>query len=139
MTNRWLERALIASPHLTLCLSAKAFKKACKHVHFPKPYPFWLPDDADAVVHSLEDGSTKPSITIVCIEPLPRRVSDVSSILAHEAVHVYEVVKSQNPSIQWNEEELAAHSIGLITARLIEDYLRQVGRKDSIKAIRRGR
>ena len=136
MTNRWLERTLIASPHLTLCLSAKSFKKACKHVHLPKPIPEWISSDADATTHSLESPG-KPCAAIVCIDPAIGCASSVFALLAHEAVHVYETAKFQNTGIQWNEEELAAHSVGLITARLIEDYLRQVGRKDSIKAIRR--
>ena len=124
----WLDRSLITGPYLALVTSEKAFKKALAHLGLKKSDgPNWIKTpQADATTHWMDhkDGS------LACIVALRLKPSisgiQVASLLAHEAVHVFqkhcEHIGECRPSM-----EFEAYSIQAITQTLLCAYADQTG------------
>ena len=137
---KWLERSVLDIPYLCLCLSERAFVSACRHIkqHPPK---HWMRKNADATCWTFTNESDpgEPAVCVVCADIVPGRdLSDVVGLMAHEARHVYEGAMRQNTGIQWAEEEIEAQFLGVITARLVADYVRQIGAHDKFSKKRKG-
>ena len=137
---KWLERQVLDIPYFCLCLSRRAFVSACKHIG-RKPPKHWVGKHCNATCWTFTKNSRPydPPVCIVCLDDKkPRALSAIVGILAHEARHVYDAASGQNSGIQWHEEELESTFLQLITERLVEDYLRQIGAPDRLPRKRKG-
>lgn len=117
----WLDRALIVSPLCYgLCLDEKDFKRALKKLKIDEEVGFLLNENADATVHLFtKDGMTA---SIVCLGNVRgKTIEQLHSLLLHEAVHIWQVIKEQlnerEPSI-----EFEAYSIQTIAQNLFCSY-----------------
>jgi hypothetical protein len=104
-----------------MCQSEKEFRKELKRLGIPKKdRPEFINPGANATVHFFEkDNATS---AIVCIGNREGRThNQVCGLLVHEAVHIWQEIKSnigeKNPSL-----EFEAYSIQTIAQRLIEAY-----------------
>ena len=130
--TKWLNRSAVQSPYMALCLDKKAYKRATKGTGLLAKWPKWLLSENDATTYSAF-GDSKPPLCIVCMEPNTHRpIEEICGLLAHEAVHVYETMKSQNNGMPWENEELAAVSIAHITQMLMRDWIRQTGQAEKL-------
>jgi hypothetical protein len=126
---KWLDRTLIVSPyHYCLCLSEEDFHKQLKKLSLPihEYHPF-VTFATGATTHYYESEDQK--IAIVCLGDMKQGSTEaVHSLLAHEAVHIWQVCMEEfgehNPS-----PEFEAYSIQQITQNLLEDYKRQTTKK----------
>ena len=117
----WLDRCLFVSPvYYCLCKTEKEFKKAQKHLKIPKK------DRCDFLLHGSNASThfyTKDaeSSAVVCIDGEGYTRSQVSALLLHEAVHIFQEVKEMigehSPS-----KEFEAYAIQAISQRLFERY-----------------
>lgn len=124
---KWLERHVLLTPCLTLCLSEREFRRVVDAVNFKRgereKVGSWISARADATTHFFNNGKT--DITIVCFDPTRKTFSTaaLAAIMAHEARHVWEEVLTGYPKVQ--TEELDAIGIQLITLRLVAEYERR--------------
>lgn len=122
----WLQRGLILSPYLLLCLDQKEFNAIKGYLNVTDETGPWVKDGASGCVHTLE-ASENSTACVVCVRPEKGTCkSDLYALLAHEAVHVYHEVADMYPGVKW-DEETAATGIQLITGRLIAEYMRRKG------------
>ena len=134
MKIKFLPIHVLSHPHLAVCTTETMFVKYFRDKKFDKPYPEWIGADADGTTHSITADGFHPTC-IVCMRPrTDKSMSSSCALLAHEARHVYETMTATNPGIMWEGEELAAVCIQVITQRLTEEWLRQIGRKDCVSA-----
>lgn len=125
MTVKWLNRSAILTPYLALCTSEEDFARVCKHVNLEKPYPEWVSFGADATQHTFDQAKTREIVCVVCIRPGKQSLEQAYSLLAHEAVHVYEEMKATIQHFPWDNDEVAATCIQYISRVLMEEYKRQ--------------
>lgn len=124
--SKWIDRALIISPvYYTLCTDEKDFYKQMKYIRMPiKEQPEFMVEGSGATTHSFncDDGR---HVAIVCIGTDNKNFGEVCSLLAHEAVHIFQFIRElmgeKNPSV-----EFEAYSIQMITQQLIIEYERQI-------------
>ena len=134
--TNWLERTVLAHPCLTLCLTEKAFLQAYRYVFKDAkdapPVPVWVNDDVDATMHTLyEDKEIKACI--VCMDDREARtLSQIMSLIAHEAQHVVQEVQRLHPELPLCDDEMECRFLDHITLRLIESYLEQTNRPDRL-------
>ncbi len=127
---RWLDRCLLTGPFITLCTTPTLYRRACKHLGVGKRTrpQFLLSPHHGATVHFFESRKTTYPAAIVCIKagegysPV-----QVTALLVHEAVHIWQSVKERH-----NEtcpgKELEAYGIQAIAQALITEYERQTTR-----------
>lgn len=124
---RWLERCLLTGPFITLCTTPKAYHRACKHLGVAKNVrpQFMLHPRNGATAHFFESKKETYPAAIVCI-----RVDEgcspvqVTALLVHEAVHIWQSAK------EWHAEtcpgkEVEAYGIQAIAQELLAEYARQ--------------
>lgn len=121
--SRWLDRALIISPvYYCLCVTEKQFRKELKQLNVDrKDWPeFQKNSHANATAHFfINDGKT---CCIVCLGSTKNRTrSEVHGLLIHEAVHIWQEVRSKMGE-NLPSTEFEAYSIQTIAQRLIEAY-----------------
>lgn len=121
---KWLDRTLFRSPyHIGLCTSEKAFKRELKRLGVPKDQrPPFISEGAHATTHTFENTAKHGLAAIVCM----RRNKGVSladhhSMLVHEAVHVWQKVRTfigeRSPG-----DEFEAYSVQFISYVLFEAF-----------------
>ena len=122
--SKWLKRDILVCPYLTLCLSENDYFRMMKHMKVEKPWPVWVNSDCDGTTHMIENEGDRKTAEIVCLNPLdPSDTVSVHSLIAHEAVHVWQHTCEVERIVPC--KELEALGIQVITWRLIEDYERQ--------------
>lgn len=118
----WCDRALIMSPYYYgLCKSPKLFKKELRRLKVPKEqWPSFLGNkSANATLHFFETGSGEKA-AICCLGSMKGKTKEqVFSLLLHEAVHLWQIIKvclgEKEPS-----PEFEAYAIQTIAQRLME-------------------
>ncbi len=127
MKVRWLDRRIaFAGPHLCLCLSAKEYDAALRHLGVSERGS-WLNPHADATAHHLI--SAKGSQTcVVCLdgeEAAKRNPVEVAGLLVHEAVHAWqEYCERIGEHAPGREQE--AYAIQSIAQELMAEYARRM-------------
>lgn len=128
---KWLDRALVLSPYYYgLCLTEKDFCKELKRLKVPKDTwpPFLGSASANATAHFFEKGDG----TLACIITLGatkgKSVAQVHALLVHEAVHLWQEIRS-NIGEKAPSSEFEAYAIQTLSQRLIEAYADAKGRK----------
>lgn len=94
------------SPYVTLCKTQKEFDKALKKLKHPTER--FVPQGANAVVHIYKDTGGS-ALCIVCIDLAgackKKHRNQIYSILVHEAVHIWQIVKEEmheeKPSVEF--------------------------------------
>lgn len=127
----WCNRDLVRNPyHVGLCLSPKKFKKELKRIGADEDLVFIKSPQSDATTWIIKDGEGK-EVIIVCVKnSKKRRILEVIGLLVHEAVHIWQTIKSNigesSPSI-----EFEAYSIQAIAQELITAYYQLTKRTDT--------
>lgn len=121
----WLDRALIIGPYLSLCTSEKEFRAVLDSLDVPlHNRPRWVSEGAHATTHKLE--SPEHLAAVVCVAAQDHwEGSELAALLAHEAVHVFqlhcEAIGEREPSI-----EFEAYSIQSICLMLFSEYAKRI-------------
>lgn len=126
MKTKWLNRRIAAAgPYLCLCLSSAEFDAAIKHLGV-KFSGRWITDGADATTHHMTCKSG--SASVVCIDAesaATRGPIEVSGLLVHEAVHVWqeycEGIGEREPG-----REQEAYAVQSIAQELMAEYARRM-------------
>lgn len=124
----WISRAMIELPHVGLCTTETRFKREMAKLDLKRDeWPEFVPKEAAACVHFLEYEG-KPCM-LVCIRDWEKRdPNQIIGILVHEAVHVWQEMRSlmneKEPS-----SEFEAYSIQHIAQCLIMAFSQQTARK----------
>lgn len=125
--SKWIDRALIISPvYYTLCTNEEEFYRLMKHIKMPiSDQPEFMIYDSGATTHSFKSEGKPIAIVTINLEN-DATFAEVCSMLAHEAVHIFqyilECMGEKNPSC-----EFEAYSIQMITQQLINEFERQGG------------
>lgn len=120
--TNWLDRTLVLGPFLALFTTEKAYKAEMKLLGVENPNP-WILEGSNATVHNMQRGGDV--MCVVCM-PVNKDFSpaDVTAVLVHEAVHVWQAFAShigeRKPS-----DEFEAYAIQNISQTLIDEYQRQ--------------
>lgn len=140
---KWLERDWIRGDYLGVCITEEAWDKQMKEMGIKHPDPF-VSQDANATTHFLKNSDGRRA-TIVCLRYEPTRTGiQVASLLAHEAVHVFQdycdYIGEHNPS-----KEFEAYCVQNIFQELAqgyaelsnkEGYIREMADKELIICLR---
>lgn len=116
---KYCDRALVVSPvYYTLITSEKAYYKELERIQLPKDdFHKWINEKADATTHFFAKGDKR--IALVAIK-FNKNYDDVQvySLLTHEAIHLWQYIKSElsesNPS-----SEFEAYSVQAIVQQLL--------------------
>jgi ATP sulfurylase len=110
---------------LTLCLNEEDFNKVLSVNRLRHGYK-WIRPNTVALTHVIYDEDIG-MVVIVALNPSKDTLKDISTLI-HEAVHVYQAnmdcMAEDDPG-----REIEAYSIETISGLLINDYLRQMGKK----------
>lgn len=132
MKTKWLDRSLFIGPYLALVTSQKEFDRILKHLKIKESHRY-CSKTADATTHTMHNNRGQ----LVCIVGLRlsacKDKSDihVSSLLVHEAVHVWQHARSA--IVGWLdanrtgglEAEMEAYAIQNIAHELMQEYHRR--------------
>lgn len=132
MRIEWLDRHVVLSPYLTLCVTEASFEAVCRHCNIPKPYPSWVSDGAEATTHIFQSKFGEVVCIVCCSTQGKKDPSLVYGLLAHEATHVWTECLSSYPGVS-DDEELRCVGVQLITTRLIKAW------NDSVRKKRNGK
>lgn len=121
---KWLDRAIIVAPYLTLCGSEEEYLRAVKRLKIKDPNK-WLNSGSGGMTHTFtKDDSITCIVTIDFAECKNYALSEIVGMLAHEAMHVcqemFTNIGERNPS-----SELEAYAIQCTTQRLVAEFLRR--------------
>lgn len=115
--TEWLDRSLVVGPCFALCLSQKAFDKACSHLKVPRVD--FLAPGSDASTHFYT--CKRSEVALVCLRPGKDPVSNLA-LLVHEAAHVWQTFRAsigeEKPS-----PEFEAYCLQALCSRLFKQYL----------------
>lgn len=123
---KWLNRSLVTSSYyLTLCTNEKQFKKVLKHIKLAKRlWPEFLHKNHGACTHIFNVSGCKAAVVCMAKSKVKSSIEHKYSVLAHEAVHVWQTVvedfSEETPSM-----EFEAYSIGSITYQLFTSWKKQ--------------
>lgn len=131
MKIKWLDRAILYSPYICLCLTQKEFDKANKHlgcvlVKFPAKH-------GTCTTYVRKSGVT----CVVCLNNvIGLHLSVIAGIITHEATHVWQEallkMGERNPG-----DETEAYAIQHITQTLFDRFLDRVAvRNNRVKRIK---
>ena len=127
--NKWLERDLLTLPHITLCLNEKDFKATVKSIMKGGYVPEFLVSGAHGTMHTFESTDGGMPTCVVCIQPHESDPISTTSLIVHEAVHVWQVFRDyigeKDPS-----REFEAYGVQRIAHILLQEYERQTANKD---------
>lgn len=124
----WLDRSLLTSPYCyALCLSEDAFKAEMKSLGVPNERRGgWIATpQADATLHYLENQKTSGLAAIICLRANDKELEQVYSLLVHEAVHLWQVIK-EHIGEDSPAKEQEAYAIQRIAQSLMYSYKEQV-------------
>lgn len=119
----WIDFPAIRLPFLALCTSEEQFNKLVKKYGCPIEGK-WLEDHHLALTHQFvpEGGALH---CVICIRPEKREWYKTAALIAHEAVHVKQLLLSRmaedNPG--W---EIEATIVDMAVFALLKEYDRQV-------------
>jgi hypothetical protein len=123
--SKWIDRALIISPvFYTLCTDEADFYRLMKNIKMPiVDQPEFMIAGSGATTHTFR--TEEYPVAIVCMNlDNDATNAQLSAMIAHEAVHVFqyilECIGETDPSV-----EFEAYSIQMITQQLILEYERQ--------------
>jgi len=119
---KWLNRTLIAGPHLTLVTTEKQYHKVLKHCRVPKTeWPRWA-NGGNASTLSLENEDGE-QVCIVTMHTIPKGLdrNTAHGLLVHEAVHVWQH-KLEGMGETRPSSEFEAYSIQAIAQELFDQY-----------------
>ena len=120
MSNKWLDRTLIASPKYTLCTNKKDFDKICKRLQCDE-HVDWISRGSGATCHTFYDDDE--IVSVICIE-LVKPTNQTRALLVHECIHIWEtVIECMNESKP--SSEFTAYSIQTLTLNVLNEYDRQ--------------
>jgi hypothetical protein len=125
---KWCDKTLMVSPvEYGLCLDSKEYIKLCAAFANDKKWAF-LGNRDEARTHTLKDKDGYKHV-IVCMAAKPKKDIDaVYSVISHEAVHVWQIIRTEigehKPGI-----EQEAYCIEQIATNLFESYRKQTGGK----------
>lgn len=132
---KFLDRALLHGPFLTLVTSQKEFKKVLKYLKLQDYPDNFVNEGSDATTHTFI--SEHGNLTCVVGFIMNDAHSEIENLglLVHEAVHVWQHVRAQIVStIDTSrtgglEAEMEAYAIQNISQNLIEEFQRRVKSK----------
>lgn len=132
----WLSRTLFQGPHLTLVTSQKQFDAALMSLKLKDVHNYCNPG-SDATTHSYINADGRLCCIVALRIDSPKKPSRMSiyGVLIHEAVHVWQQVRSQitcstDPSRTGGlEAEMEAYAVQNIAQTLMEAYDAQRKRK----------
>ncbi len=132
--SKWIDRALIISPVCyTLCTNEKEFYRLMKQIKMPiSEQTEFMINGSGATTHTFRTEDYP--IAIVCTE-IENDVTNaqMSAMLAHEAVHIFQYILECMGEVK-PSTEFEAYSIQMITQQLILEYERQKELFDGNKA-----
>lgn len=141
-TIKWLDRSILTLPfHLVLCTSQKRFTELMDWMHVPATARDTFPAKAAKgqtggwVSMFEKDGDL--DICMVCVIPTPGDAATSLSVIAHEAVHVWQNAKQKISKDHDVGSEPEAYAIQAIYDTLMEEFARQVPNAAKPKAPRR--
>ncbi len=120
----WLDRDLVKNPlYLGVCKNEKAFTREMKRLNIKKNNrPAFILNRADATVHYFEKENKVSAI--VCLDESSKKCrtkAEIMGLITHEAVHVWQEIKSHIRE-QLPSPEFEAYSIQMIAQRIYEAY-----------------
>jgi len=124
MQAKWLNRTLIASQCLTLCVNEKEYQSALNDLNISKyGRRNWINDGANATAHFFDGAG---GAVVVCIDGYENTDPiEVCGILIHESVHIWQDfcrrIGEDCPSA-----EFEAYSIQMIAQRLMSSFKEKV-------------
>jgi hypothetical protein len=127
MQVSWLNRTLIASQFLALCVTEKEYHAILNDFGIDKNNRrMWVSDGANATTHFFDANGSTDAACIVCIKNYENATPiEICGMLIHEAVHVWQDycrrIGEDCPS-----SEFEAYSIQMISQRLIESFKKKV-------------
>lgn len=120
----WCSRTLLNNPYyIGICKSEKSFRSELKRLKIPEGDAFpWISDGADATTHEIVNKKERRKCCIICVSNTKGKSrSEISTLLVHEAVHVWQKIKKD-----YGEEEpgneMEAYCIQAISLSLITGY-----------------
>jgi len=118
-----MDRTLIESPiYYCLITNEKLFKSELKRLKIPQDFQS-VPSGKGACTHFL-NSKQGAEIALVCLMDKKHDKEQIMSLLAHEAVHIWQRIKEDmgelNPS-----HEFEAYSIQRISQNLFYEFKRQ--------------
>ena len=139
--TNWLERCVLATPCLTLCLTKKAFLRAYrrvfKDVESAPDAPDWVSEGVDATMHTLWENDNI-SACIVCLDDsIAETLSQLVALIAHEAQHIVQEVQRQYDELPLDNDEMECRLLDHVVMRLVESYMEQTNRPDKLPGHRR--
>ena len=120
---KWLNRALLVGPYITLCTSAREYRAAMRHLKCEPDQ--WLRDGFEGKAHILTD-SDGDMTAIVCIAP-NKPTASVAALIAHEAVHVWQHYRDHIGETSPGSET-EAYAVQGMTFVLLSEYMRRAKR-----------
>lgn len=119
----WLDRPLLFSPYIVLCLSQKEMEAAQRRLKVPANRRYDFPDSGATTQVYEKEGSN--NACIVCLsKEVQKSAHEAQCSIVHEAVHVYqkamEYMGETNPG-----EEIQAYCIERIFETLATEYRRR--------------
>lgn len=131
MTSVWLDRSLFRSPlYYALCTSQRLYDKELKRMKLGSQ-PGILNDHSGATTNFMQNVDGK-QCAIVCLFNHSYDYEQIASLLAHEAVHIFQRIR-ENIGESSPSAEFEAYSIQAITQNLLYEYKRQVRRRKGKK------
>jgi len=120
---KWMDRALFVSPfYIALCTTEKAFRKQLRKMGVPeRDQSDFVSGNSDATSHFFQNvkGSLCAIVTIRLDKQIER--IQIYSLLVHEAVHVWQEIKSTIGERQ-PSAEFEAYSVQAIAQELMFAY-----------------
>lgn len=130
MKLKWLDRSLLLTPYYALCTSEKILQTELKRMKVSDK-TIGLNNGAGATTNFLYNNRND-RVAIVCLYDHSLDKEQIYSLLAHEAVHIFQemasIMNESSPSI-----EFQAWGIQKISQELFYEYERQTKKNKKIK------
>ena len=122
------DRPLLAMPvRYALCMSRKDYRRTIKAFQLRDPGDKWVTPNKAATVHIWDRAESGGPSAIVCMrKPKNVAISQIVGLLAHEGVHIWQVVRADMGESQ-PSSEFEAYAIQNIVQELIEIYTEEIG------------
>lgn len=121
----WLDRTLMEGPYLVLCMTEKEYLKALKHLHCDQRDAEgpWVAEGGASTWHLTSDDGDY--VALVCMPLYPDYTEPViASMMAHEAVHVWQGWKDYIGEVKPGTEQ-EAYAVQNLVTTLMTEYRRR--------------
>ena len=120
---KWLDRSLVQSPLCYgVCFTEADFhKELAKMKVSPADWPEFISPSANATVHHFLTTDEVDECCIVCIKKTKLPVHQVTALLSHEAVHVWQAIR-RNIGEHEPSDEFEAYAVQSIVHNLVQAY-----------------